>query len=53
MTIKGGVAITHLGLGTATLGGLYSSVSESDVTDTIHTALDLGIGFMDTASALR
>ena len=47
--LRGGLSISQLGLGTATLGGMYTSVSESDVSDAIHTALDLGITYIDTA----
>lgn len=47
--LRGGVSISQLGLGTATLGGMYSSLSESQVADAIHSALDLGINFIDTA----
>ena len=49
VALRGGVCISQLGLGTATLGGMYTSVSESDVSDAIHTALDLGVTFIDTA----
>lgn len=38
-----------LGLGTAPLGGLFSSVQESDSDELIKTALDNGIEFIDTA----
>lgn len=38
-----------MGLGTATLGGLYSSVTEDDASDAIQTALDIGITYIDTA----
>ena len=38
-----------LGLGTAPLGGLFSSVQESDSDDLINSALDNGIEFIDTA----
>jgi D-threo-aldose 1-dehydrogenase len=47
--LRGGVSISQLGLGTATLGGMYSSLAESDVSNAIHTALDCGINFIDTA----
>jgi len=47
--LRGGVSISQLGLGTATLGGMYSALTETQVTHAIHTALDLGINFIDTA----
>lgn len=47
--LRGGVSISQLGLGTATLGGMYSPLNEAQVSDAIHSALDLGINFIDTA----
>lgn len=47
--LRSGVSVSRLGLGTATLGGLYSAMSEADVSDVIQTALDLGISYIDTA----
>ncbi len=41
--------ISRLGLGTAPLGGMFSSVSEQDSDDLIATALNLGINYIDTA----
>jgi D-threo-aldose 1-dehydrogenase len=41
--------ITRLGLGTAPLGGMFTSVSEQDSDDLIATAFDLGINYFDTA----
>ena len=38
-----------MGIGTATLGGLYSYVSESDAKSVITTAFELGISYFDTA----
>ncbi len=49
VTLRTGVQISRLSLGTAALGGLYSSVSEEESTATIHAALDGGINFIDTA----
>lgn len=37
------------GLGCAPIGGLYTEVSEEDAHATIHTALQLGLRFFDTA----
>jgi D-threo-aldose 1-dehydrogenase len=41
--------ITKLGLGTAPLGGLFTSVLESDSDDLIHAAFEHDINFFDTA----
>jgi D-threo-aldose 1-dehydrogenase len=41
--------ITRLGLGTAPLGGMFTSVPEKDSDELISTAFDLGINFFDTA----
>ena len=43
------VEISRLSLGTAAIGGLYTSVSDEDCTETILTAVDNGINFIDTA----
>ena len=47
--LKGGAVVTELGLGTAQLGGLYSSVSDDEGQELIDTAIDLGITYFDTA----
>ena len=47
--LRTGVEISRLSLGTAALGGLYTSVSDADCTDTLLTAIDNGINFIDTA----
>ncbi|MFZ9441471.1 MAG: aldo/keto reductase [Candidatus Nanopelagicaceae bacterium] len=41
--------ITRLGLGTAPLGGMFTSVAEQDSDDLIATAFELGINYFDTA----
>ncbi len=41
--------VTVLGLGTATLGNLYAPVTDADAQDTLRTAFDSGIRFVDTA----
>ncbi|MFM8869857.1 MAG: aldo/keto reductase, partial [Candidatus Nanopelagicus sp.] len=41
--------ITKLALGTAPLGGLFTSVAEADAESTILTAVELGINYFDTA----
>lgn len=47
--LRTGVEISRLSLGTAALGGLYTSVSDQDCTDTVLAAIDNGINFIDTA----
>jgi len=41
--------VTVLGLGTATLGNLYAPVTDADAHDTVKTAFDAGVRFVDTA----
>ena len=41
--------VTVLGLGTATLGNLYAPVTDADAEDTLKTAFDAGVRFVDTA----
>ena len=47
--LRTGVEVSRLSLGTAALGGLYTSVSDADCKDTVLTAIDNGINFIDTA----
>ena len=47
--LKGGAVVSSLGLGTAQLGGLYSSVSDEEGQALIDSAIDLGITYFDTA----
>jgi D-threo-aldose 1-dehydrogenase len=47
--LRTGVEIPRLSLGTAAFGGLYRSVSEADCTETVLTAINKGINFIDTA----
>ena len=47
--LRTGIEVSRLSLGTAALGGLYTSVSDADCTDTVLTAIDNGINFIDTA----
>ncbi len=47
--LKGGAVVSQLGLGTAQLGGLFSSVEESDGQALIDTAISRGIKYFDTA----
>ena len=46
---KAGLAITRLSFGTAPLGGLYTSISESDADEVVATAFSAGINYFDTA----
>jgi D-threo-aldose 1-dehydrogenase len=41
--------VTRLGLGTAPLGDLYEAVSDDVAAATVRTAVDLGLGLVDTA----
>lgn len=47
--LKGGAVVSELGLGTAQLGGLYSSVSDDEGQKLIDAAIDSGIRYFDTA----
>jgi L-galactose dehydrogenase len=46
---KTGLRVSTLSLGGAPLGGLYGAVQEDEGARTVHTALDLGINFIDVA----
>ena len=47
--LKGGAVVSRLGLGTAQLGGLYSSVADEEGQALIDAAIDRGIHYFDTA----
>ncbi|MEI6407370.1 MAG: aldo/keto reductase, partial [Actinomycetes bacterium] len=47
--LRNGVFVTQLGLGTAPLAGLFSSVSQEQGQATVDAALGLGINYLDTA----
>lgn len=47
--LRTGLEISRFGLGTATLGGLYTSISNEDATSTVAAALDCGVTYIDTA----
>lgn len=47
--LRTGLEISQMGLGTATFGGLYSSMTQEDCDATIDCALANGITFIDTA----
>jgi D-threo-aldose 1-dehydrogenase len=46
---RSGVAVTALSLGTAPLGNLFTAVAEQDAAEVVATALECGIGYLDTA----
>jgi D-threo-aldose 1-dehydrogenase len=46
---KAGLEITRLSFGTAPLGGLYTSIPESDADEVVATAFSAGINYFDTA----
>lgn len=46
---KTGLTVSRLGLGGAPIGGDFGDVSDQQAIDVIHTAIDLGINFFDTA----
>jgi len=47
--LRTGLEISQFGLGTATFGGLYTSMTDEDAISTVETALHLGITYIDTA----
>ena len=47
--LRTGLEISQMGLGTATFGGLYTSVSQEECDAAINCALDNGITYIDTA----
>jgi D-threo-aldose 1-dehydrogenase len=46
---RAGLTVSALGVGCAPLGGLFSSVADSDVDELIARALDIGVTYFDTA----
>lgn len=46
---KTGLRVSALSLGGASLGGVFGTLHEDDGIRTVHTALDLGINFIDVA----
>jgi D-threo-aldose 1-dehydrogenase len=44
-----GLSVTRLGFGGASIGGIYSAVSDADAQATVRRAWDLGIRLFDTA----
>ncbi len=47
--LKGGAVVTKLGLGTAQLGGLFSSISDDEGQELVDAAIETGIRYFDTA----
>ncbi|MBI3211027.1 MAG: aldo/keto reductase [Candidatus Solibacter usitatus] len=46
---KTGLSVSALGLGCAALGGVYGELPEAEAERALHTALDEGINYLDTA----
>jgi D-threo-aldose 1-dehydrogenase len=46
---KSGLTVTRLGLGCASLGGLYGDISDQQAQQVVHRALALGLNLFDTA----
>lgn len=46
-----GLSLTRFGLGTATFGWLYEPVPQAQASATVRRALELGVGYVDTAPA--
>ena len=46
---KTGLKVSALSLGGSSLGGSFGPVDESDAVRAVHTAVDLGINYIDTA----
>jgi D-threo-aldose 1-dehydrogenase len=44
-----GLSVTALGLGCASLGGLYGDIPEEQAVEVVHRALSLGVNLFDTA----
>ena len=47
--LRTGLEVSRIALGTAAFGGLYKSVTDQACTDTLQTALNNGITYLDTA----
>jgi len=44
-----GLAVTRIGLGCASIGGLFGDIDQDQATRVVHRALDLGVTLFDTA----
>jgi D-threo-aldose 1-dehydrogenase len=49
VTLRGGAQISKFGVGTATFGGLYESMSDEDSHEVVQAAINLGVRYFDTA----
>lgn len=49
ITLRTGLEVSRLALGTAAFGGLYSSVTDEACTKTLQRAISEGINYVDTA----
>ncbi len=46
---KTGLQVSALSFGASSLGGFFRNVSESECRQTVHTAIDMGINFIDVS----
>jgi L-galactose dehydrogenase len=44
-----GQLVSELGFGASPLGGIYGTFAEQDAVDAVHSALDVGINFLDVS----
>ena len=49
VSLRGGAVVSRLGLGTAQLGGLFTSLPDEDGAELVKFALENGIRYLDTA----
>ena len=49
VTLKSGVSLPLMGIGTATFGGLFTPIHERDASMVVDEAIKLGISYFDTA----
>ena len=49
VTMRSGLALPAMGIGTATLGGMYSKVGEDEVQKVIDSAIEVSSNYFDTA----
>jgi L-galactose dehydrogenase len=46
---KTGLSLSHLGYGASPLGGTFGEVNEADAIQCVHTALELGVNYIDVS----